>query len=212
MEPLWYSQPGFSNTVNLNGKTNTIDYVDKLIPITRIMSSWVKDNIGNIFKKRKHLSARLNGIHNALETRPTCMHLLDLNGELSSEINLIFQQEEAFWMTRARTNWIKCGEQNTTYFHRSVTIRRKRNKITTLNSEVGQVIEGDDLVPHIMQYFSTLFTSESTMPTCDNHHYLNTIAIDHPATVEEVGREVFELGPFKSPGIDGFHAHFYQQH
>lgn len=102
--------------------------------------------------------ARISGIQKALEIRPTCKHLLELNEELSEEITLIFEQEEDFWMAMARENWIKCGDQNTSFFHKYVIVKRRRNKITFLNSKVGQTIQGDDLVPHIVKYFSTLLT------------------------------------------------------
>lgn len=144
------------------------------------------------------MSARLNGIPKALKSRPTCRHPLELNEELSKEMYLISEQEEAYWITRARTNWIKCGDQNTGYFHKSVIVRIRRNKITSLNSEVGETIEGEELVPHIVTYFSNLFSSVPTIPLCDNHHYLNTIRIDQPNTIEEVGRVVFDLDPLKA--------------
>ncbi|XP_056690367.1 uncharacterized protein [Spinacia oleracea] len=212
MEPLWYAEPGFSTMVDENLNADNSDLVSKLNNISKTMSSWVKDNIENIFKKRKVLCARIMGIQRALEHKPTNKHLLDLNEDLSNELGLIYEQEEAFWMARARTSWIENGDKNTSYFQKSVIIRRRRNKITSLRSEVGQDIQGKDLVPHIVSYFSTLFTSEQTIPPCENHHYSNEISIDHATNIEEVGRAVFDLGPLKAPGIDGLHAHFYQQH
>ncbi|XP_056685700.1 uncharacterized protein [Spinacia oleracea] len=150
-----------------------------------------------------NLNAEIDGIQKALETRPFNRHFLDLNDELSKDLNLILEQEEKFWMTRARTNWLACGDQNTSFFHKSVTVRRRRNRITTLNTEVGQQVEGDELTGHIVNYFNTLFTSEPTVPVCANHHYLCSIKIDQPITVEKVGKAVFELGPLKAPGRDG---------
>ncbi|XP_056690403.1 uncharacterized protein [Spinacia oleracea] len=188
MEPLWYAEPGFSTMVDENLNADNFDLVSKLNNISKTMSSWVKDNIGNIFKKRKVLCARIMGIQRALEHKPTNKHLLDLNEDLSNELGLIYEQEEAFWMARARTSWIENGDKNTSYFQKSVIIRRRRNKITSLRSEVGQDIQGKDLVPHIVSYFTTLFTSEQTIPPCENHHYSNEISIDHATNIEEVGR------------------------
>ncbi|XP_021864696.1 uncharacterized protein [Spinacia oleracea] len=202
----------FSNMVNENMNAGCSNLVTKLKNISKTMSSWAKDNIGNFLKKGKILSARLRGIEKALEIRPNCRHLLELNEELSKELGLIYEQEETFWMAKARCNWIKSGDANTGFFHKSVIIRRRRNKISKLTSEVGLNVEGPDLVSHIVTYFTNLFTLEITIPPCEDHHYRNEINIDQPTSIEEIGKTVFELGPLKAPGRDGLHAYFYQQH
>ncbi|XP_056685392.1 uncharacterized protein [Spinacia oleracea] len=212
LEPVWYAEPGFIDMVNENLNTDCSSLVPKLSNISKKMSSWAKQNIGNFQKNGRTLSARLKGIQKALETRPTSRHLLELNEELSKELSLIYEQQEAFWMARARSNWIKSGDANTGFFHKSVIIRRRRNKISKLNSDVGMSVEGPDLVPHIVSYFTKLFTSESTISPCEDHHYTNEISIDHPTSIEEVRRAVFQLGALKAPGKDGLHAFFYQQH
>lgn len=184
----------------------------KLEDVSKTMSSWSTDNIGNIFVKKNNVYARLTGIQKILETRPTCKHHLDLNEALSSEMNIIYEQEEAFWMTRSSVNWIQCGDQNTSFFQRFVVIRRKRNNITYLESDVGKTIDNKNLVPHIVKFLSDLFTSKIPDPINLHHSHINDISIHYHPCLAEINKAVLDHGPFKAHGIDGIHAHFYQTH
>lgn len=63
-------------------------------------------------------------------------------------------------MMKSRNNWHMEGDINTTYFHKSVVVRRKKNKILSLNSNVGEDICDPKLLSdHIESYFQNLFTS-----------------------------------------------------
>ncbi|XP_056692079.1 uncharacterized protein [Spinacia oleracea] len=75
LEPLWYAEPGFANMINAELSMDGSELVSKLSNISDTMESWVKNNIGNIFHKRKKLSARLSGTQKALETRPTKVNI-----------------------------------------------------------------------------------------------------------------------------------------
>lgn len=68
----------------------------KLKSISHTISSWANQNVGNIFEKKQKLVGRLAGIQKALENRSLCKHLLDLDHELSAELNTMFDKEEAF--------------------------------------------------------------------------------------------------------------------
>lgn len=94
-------------------------------------------------------------------------------------------------MARSRVNWIKYGDQNTNFFQRSVVIRRRRNKISSLEPDVGQTIDSQDLVPHIVKYFSDLFTSELLGPIYLHNSYINGLSIHHSPSLAEVNKAVF---------------------
>ena len=57
------------------------------------------------------------------------------------------------------------GDQNTTYFHRFATTRRKRNFIKQLKADSGVVVEEPDQLQYLaMGYFNQIFTSEVQDP------------------------------------------------
>lgn len=115
-------------------------------------------------------------------------------------------------MSRARCDWLMDGDKNTSFFYKSVIVRRRRNRILNLKSEVGEEILFCDINAHIVNYFSSLFTSQTDQQIYLDISYTQTISIVHPPTLVEVHRAVFGIGDVKGPGNDGMHAHFFQSH
>lgn len=49
----------------------------------------------------------------------------------------ILNQQEIYWKQKAKTFWLKDGDQNSKYFHAQASHRRKNNSITKLKDEEG---------------------------------------------------------------------------
>lgn len=50
-------------------------------------------------------------------------------------------QEKIIWKKKSRIRWLKEGEKNTKFFHRSTIQRRMHNHITILNNSQGDKLE-----------------------------------------------------------------------
>ena len=70
--------------------------------------------------------ARLNGIQRAVASKPSNF-LLNLEKDLVKELDMILSQEEELWALKSRVNWMIQGDRNTTFYHVSTMVRRKRN-------------------------------------------------------------------------------------
>uniref|UniRef100_A0A2N9IFC0 CCHC-type domain-containing protein n=1 Tax=Fagus sylvatica TaxID=28930 RepID=A0A2N9IFC0_FAGSY len=82
-----------------------------IIEFTEAVMKWNKDVFGNIFWKKKNLTARLRGIQSSLA-------------------------EEEFWSVKSRYNWLIQGDRNTAFFHSSTLVRRKRNRILSIKDNM----------------------------------------------------------------------------
>ncbi|XP_031099673.1 uncharacterized protein LOC116003873 [Ipomoea triloba] len=61
---------------------------------------------------------------------------------------------------RAKEHWWKGGDSNTKYFHNSVKMRKRRNKVHKLQNEDGVWIDNADAIGSVMvDYFQLLFTA-----------------------------------------------------
>lgn len=150
--------------------------------------------------------------------------MTDANAESQKEImvrlELMLEQEEIYWLQRARANWLKKGDRNTSFFHNFATKRRKKNSIKGLIDQNGVLQEeGAQMCDIVEEYFQKLFTSETAEVDGNiladvtgriTSHMNNELTA--PFTGEEVKKALFQIGDLKAPGPDGMHAIFYKKY
>ncbi|GAU30590.1 hypothetical protein TSUD_392810 [Trifolium subterraneum] len=127
-------------------------------------------------------------------------------------------QEEAFWRQRAKMHWLKDGDLNTKFFHRSATVRAKVKKIAKLRNDDDEVVTGQQSIQEVVRkYFQILFqpnggTHEPVLslisPRVSAEDNATLVA---PITKEEIRITLFQMHPDKSPGPDGFNPAFFQK-
>lgn len=128
------------------------------------LADWNVDNFGNDYKRKRWALARLAGTQKALQLKPYSKFLQHLEIELREETVNILMQEEALWATKNKMDRLKKGERNTSYFHRSLTIKRNASKIFSLRNEVGQDIRDSNQVrEHISEFFLNLYFTEQVV-------------------------------------------------
>ncbi|KAA3468409.1 reverse transcriptase [Gossypium australe] len=48
-------------------------------------------------------------------------------------LNMEIDKDESYWKQRARINWLKLGDRNTSFFHKQTSLRKKRNLIQNMH-------------------------------------------------------------------------------
>ena len=76
---------------------------------------------------------------------------------LRVDIQQNFKKEEIMWRQRVRFNWIKQGDLNTAFLHRSACTRNRKNVILRLASE-GEIFEDEDHIRNLIhEHFKSIF-------------------------------------------------------
>lgn len=123
------------------------------------------------------------------------------------------------WKQRSRIKWLREGDKNTEFFHRQATWRRKKNKIVRLKREDGTWAENNEQIhKEINEFFKGLYEKDGEVnpqPLLDLfprkvEDYMNE-ALTKPFTETEVSDALFQIGPLKAPGPDGYPARFFQR-
>ncbi|KAK9986185.1 hypothetical protein SO802_031136 [Lithocarpus litseifolius] len=134
------------------------------------------------------------------------------------EVNELLDKESLMWQQRARALHLKCGDNNTQFFHNKASQRFRRNRIMGLlddtnswctdNAQVAEIIVG---------FYTRLFTSEEQTNV---HGILEVIQplvtedmntnLTRVFTKQEVDIALKEMAPLKAPGPNGMPPFFFQ--
>lgn len=112
-----------------------------------------------MYLKRKEGMARLNGIQKVIATTRSS-NLLDFEKHLQKELEGILDQERDIWALKSKINWMILGDRNTSFYHISILVRRKRNRITVVKNNMGDLLyEERDVLEYIRKGFEDHFSS-----------------------------------------------------
>ncbi|KAM1011440.1 hypothetical protein FF1_046643 [Malus domestica] len=170
------------------------------------------------FKARKFELQRLNSHLGSLQQN------WEANGteidEVTTMINRLEAQEEEYWASRSRIQWLQAGDSNTAFFHQSTVQRRRRNKLARIRNEEGNWQIGPNGVRMTVEYhFKRLFQSDSNRDWGDIMGCLEPVVTRDmneiscgPISEDEIKEAVFNMGGSKTPGPDGFQGLFIQSY
>ncbi|KAL8140802.1 LOW QUALITY PROTEIN: hypothetical protein V2J09_006823 [Rumex salicifolius] len=200
-EATWMSHPDFNIVLALNWEIDCHASV-ALAHLQPKLLEWNKHSFGNITERKNKLIDELE------------------DAQLQSEMETMLHQEEILWLQKSRETWLKEGDKNTSFFHASTIIRRKRNKIEAIPNDNGDWVESKDGIKAITTSF---FRNHYTLPLED----LNPISIPHgcfpiihesiwnsittPFRDEEILHALCQMGTLKAPGLDGYQPIFFQK-
>jgi len=62
------------------------------------------------------------------------------------EMDSVLSQEEDLWALKSQINWMIQGDRNTSFYHVSTLVRRKRNQIMAIKDTYGEWIAKENTV------------------------------------------------------------------
>lgn len=213
----WTTEKSFRDLVRINWR-NDVDLPNAISSLTGKILEWNNTVFGNIHKRKRDLTKRLNGIDKA-NPRGTNSFLNQLQETLWKDYEKILLQEELLWCQRARHRWLQFGDRNTKFFHASTMVRKKRNKIEVLKNEFDEIVsDKNEIKGMVTNFFKALYSKEdqgddNTFPLRGMFPKLDHSwqeSLDADVTFDEIKDALFIMGALKAPGLDGFHAMFYQ--
>jgi hypothetical protein len=176
------------------------------------LQSWSQKKFGNILRELSTARKKLENLKLANADQREIRRASDHMQEL-------LYKEEMLWLQRSRIAWLKEGDRNTRFFHQKAVWRARRNKIKKLRDDEGQWND----VPSTMErmassYFKELFTRDPSLQANELINLMQekvTVQMNEDLckdfTDDEISDALFQIGPLKAPGVDGFPARFYQR-
>ncbi|KAH1032635.1 hypothetical protein J1N35_044809 [Gossypium stocksii] len=215
-EKIWLLDESCHDEVKLLWDLNKhLNIPERLHAVSEGLSKWAMRIRRKKDGKLNSLKSRLNFLYNAPPNDETLEEII----EAKLELNLEIDKTEIYWEQRARSNWLKNEDRNTSFFHSLASNRCRMNKIMRIRCADGSFItEEDEMMKMVVNYFKELFTS--SWQRDDDNTYEGVFSRISPFMNEQLLREfkvedfreaLWEIEPTKAPGVDGFHAIFFQK-
>ncbi|XP_031127486.1 uncharacterized protein LOC116029577 [Ipomoea triloba] len=216
-EAAWLSRDDYGNIWKDATRPGTRDMVDVITDVTKQSFLWNQNVFGNIFKRKRQLTARIQGIQENVHYASS-RGLQNLERKLLRELNAVLDQEETLWFQKSRRDWIKDGDRNTRYYHTSTMIRRNKSRVRLLKLQGEWTDDPLRVSTHIIDYFSALFCRSGrdetvSLSQINNSHKISqaqAVRLSRRVPEEEVKKAIFGMKKLGSPGPDGIPAVFYQ--
>ncbi|PNX89210.1 hypothetical protein L195_g045327, partial [Trifolium pratense] len=194
------------------------DFINQLNNLTPKLKEWNKDKFGNIFKRKKELLTRLNGIQKS-SSYGYSTFLDNLEKELQEQLAITLYQEECLWFQKSRGRWIADGDRNTRYYHSKTIVRRRKNKIISLRNDDGEWVDEQERLRNMVRLFYIKLYKEDqpirdpiiAWATYPMNLETNHQRLSSPVSFIECKNALFAMGPHKAPGEDGYPPIFFQQ-
>jgi hypothetical protein len=123
------------------------------------------------------------------------------------------------WLQRSQIAWLKEGDRNTKYFQRKAVTRAKKNRISRLMADDGHITKDTKIMQHMTTiFFKRLYAADpGVIPDEVAQLFQSCISDETNAALcrdfleEEISSALFQIGPLKAPGPDGFPSRFFQR-
>ena len=129
--------------------------------------------------------------------------------------------EEGFLKQKSRVQWLKLGDQNTSFFHKAIKARNARNAIKAITLANGCRIEDPEAIKQeAVAHFQNVLCSDG--PSNVHDVYLDNLdgfawspqhldTLNSMITHEEIKKAMFSMNDSKAPGPDGFSSLFFKE-
>jgi len=227
-EKFWLEHPNFINLVEkwwskpLEGRGSKIFQLQKKLRNIKVkIKEWNKMDFGDIFKEKIWIEGKLEQIHKEWAKGNNDEDFAEQEKSLTQQWNDRCKQEEILWTQKSRIQWLKEGEKNTRFFHRSALDYRSANRILEMrNREWEPVKNHNDTSALLREHFQAIAQEPQSNREEAIKELLKAVpksinsdqnwALCREITMEEVEEAVRSMPNDKSPRPDGFTINFYK--
>ena len=121
------------------------------------LNAWNKNEFGNIFAGNKAVENKILELNQDLIKEGFGKNKNYQVEKHHQEWENLCKQEEIFWKQKSRVQWLKEGERNTKFLHRSTIANRTHNMISSIKDEDGQIYQShEEIEAMLVMYFHVI--------------------------------------------------------
>jgi hypothetical protein len=201
--------------------TRSLDKVlFKLKKVKNFLKGWGFNLAGNRKKRKKEIENLIMELEEQEECGPLSSDLIMKRINLKVELFQIMDEEELHWFKRSHENWLLKGDNNTEFFHRVASGKRRKQTLFSLMDGDNRLAGTDMILNHATDYYKMLFgprngdtfelvpclwPAEETVTSEEN------LMLTRSFQEEEIKLALFQMEKNKAAGPDGLPIEFYQR-
>ncbi|KAK9934053.1 hypothetical protein M0R45_021214 [Rubus argutus] len=165
-ENMWLEHPSFKENFRNWWMTSDssswegFSFMRKLKSLKLELKTWSKETFGEVGKEKKEIEATINKLDEEDRDEGLCFAKRRERENLRIRLEELVFREEIYWSQRAKPKWAREGDSNTSFFHKIVNGRRKRNFIERIELSSGLVVEEEALIQEeIINFYKKLYSN-----------------------------------------------------
>ncbi|XP_074301033.1 uncharacterized protein LOC141632379 [Silene latifolia] len=221
---MWSMAPNFEQIVK-NGWSATVDgtpmfqIVTKLKLLKKDLKALNRDQFSDVENLTHVTELSLKHFQTLLSKDPLNEDLVSAEKEFSKELRFLKEARVKFLNQKSKEKWIKDGDENSAYFHTSITRRRARNRVYQIRDMHNTLCSTYEEIKNAFEvYYKHILGSSKPMQRLKEgivrngrclqpHHIANLMA---PLTGLEMKTAMYDILEDKALGPDGFSSQFYK--
>eukprot|EP00253_Pinus_taeda_P012127 PITA_12127 len=118
---------------------------------------WNTNTFGHILKEKEQIIEGIKQTQQKIILEGRSEELAQKEQDMENKLLAREKQEEVLWRQKSRIRWLKEGEKNTKFFHKSTVQRRMRNHISQIINDQGEKVETQKEIEHeFIQHFKEM--------------------------------------------------------
>ncbi|GKV29211.1 hypothetical protein SLEP1_g38157 [Rubroshorea leprosula] len=196
------------NSFNIQGWGGYV-LKEKLKLLKNSMKEWTRSHVQEVDKQIEEAKDNIAKLDCKGELQQLTEEESSRKRDLLLNLWENIQKKEEMARQKSRMTWMKEGDANTSFFHRCIKSRWRRNEINSLMVNGKTLHEVEELKQGVTKYYKNLFTAEDwKRPIMEGVHF-NKISetekdlLTEPFLEAEVKAAVWNCDSDKAPGPDG---------
>ncbi|XP_050222822.1 uncharacterized protein LOC126672915 [Mercurialis annua] len=223
-QSMWIAHPDFMDFIRCNWSDHSVlgpfqSFLAKLKVLRFKLRHWNNSSFGRLNSNIKEAENRLSAVQTSISSLglTEALHKQELDAHVA--LDLVLKQQEIYFKEKSRVKWLKEGDRNSEFFHRSCNFRKAKMGIHSMLIDGVLSDNMEHISNHITSYYANLFSATRGRPS-DLQIVKNIIphlvtdedndGLTRCPSNDEIRATVFDMDGSSAPGPDGFSGAFYK--
>ncbi|GKC03484.1 RNA-directed DNA polymerase, eukaryota, reverse transcriptase zinc-binding domain protein [Tanacetum coccineum] len=164
---------------------------------------------GNLFDKVKEIRNELKNIQKKIDEDPYNKALRDVEVVILKDYVTTMEDKEKLLFQKSKIKWLSLGDNNNSFFHKTLKGRYQRNIIERIQDANGNNFEGQDVAYQFVMHFQKFLGQSCDVKDINDYSSLfynkisdyEALSMVNDVSTKEIKDALFDISDNKAPGL-----------